>query len=170
MESGNPQTLIFASLLGTWFGAALFYVVIVGPAAVEAGPSGIGFLRTLARRHGTGPFYAGLALLTVAAGIWMYVADGLYEPTNAGNLWMTLAVGLAILALLRGASANRLAERRWVNAVRNVQAPSDNESDLATVLAKARKINITTTIVLGLALISLVLARLRSAGASLDLL
>jgi hypothetical protein len=57
MESSNLPILIFAGLLGAWFGAALFYVVIVGPAAVQAGSSGVGFLQTLAQRYGTGPFY-----------------------------------------------------------------------------------------------------------------
>jgi hypothetical protein len=41
MESSNLPILIFAGLLGAWFGAALFYVVIVGPAAVQAGSSGV---------------------------------------------------------------------------------------------------------------------------------
>ncbi len=111
---------IFAGLLGTWFGAALFYAAIVGPAAVEAGRSGVGFLQALARRHGTGLFYAVLAFLTVIAGLWTYFANGIYQLASASNLWATLAVGLAIIALLLGASANRIAERKWVNAVKNV--------------------------------------------------
>lgn len=54
MESDNLPILIFSGLLGTWFGAALFYIAIVAPAAMQAGPSAVGFLQTLARRYGTG--------------------------------------------------------------------------------------------------------------------
>src|SRR5437879_3683308 len=143
---------IFAGLLGTWFGAALFYVVIVGPAAVEAGPSGVGFLQTLARRHGTGRFYAVLPFLTVIAGLWMYLAHGVYQSANASNVSATLAVGLAIVALLLGASANRIAERKWVNAVENLNGSATMEH-VAAVLAKAEQTNVITTMMLGLALI-----------------
>ena len=161
MQSANPLILVFASLLGTWFGAALFYVVVVGPAAVQAGPSGIGFLQTLARRYGTGPFYAVLAFLTVIAGICMYLANEVYERATASNVWATLGVGLAIVALLLGASANRIAERKWINVVKSAQGfeRTDQGTGVAAVLAKAEKINIVTTIVLGLALICVVLSR-----------
>src|SRR5262249_48595743 len=91
MESSNLPILIFAGLLGAWFGAALFYVVIVGPAAVQAGSSGVGFLQMLAQRYGTGPFYAVLAFLTVITGIWMYLANGVYVSASGSNVWATLA-------------------------------------------------------------------------------
>jgi hypothetical protein len=140
MEPTNPLILIFAALLGTWFGAAVFYVVVVGPAIVQAGQSGVGFLQTLARRYGTGPFYAVLAFLTVATGVWMYVADGAYQ-SGARGLWTMLSVGLAILALLLGASVNRMAERKWVHVVRNIQgsATGDQGSDVATAIAKPKR-------------------------------
>jgi hypothetical protein len=157
----NSPTLIFAVLLGIWFGAALFYVVIVGPAAVQAGQSGVGFLQTLARRYGTGPFFAACALLTVFAGVWMYFANETYESTSASNVWATLGVGLAGLALLLGASANRIAERGWVNVVKSMPGPSmaDQRSEVASVIARAEWINVTTTIVLGLALLCVVISR-----------
>src|SRR5262249_39704505 len=91
MESSNLPIPIFAGLLGAWFGAALFYVVIVGPAAVQAGSSGVGFLQMLAQRYGTGPFYAVLAFLTVITGIWMYLANGVYVSASGSNVWATLA-------------------------------------------------------------------------------
>jgi hypothetical protein len=157
----DQPLLIFAGLLGTWFGAAVFYVVVIGPAAVRAGPSGVGFLQMLARRYGTGPFYAVLAFLTVIAGIWMYLANGVHQSGSADNVWVSVAVGLAILALLLGASANRMAERKWVNVVRNVRGSATEEQgiDVTTALAKAEKTNVMTTLVLGLALICVVLSR-----------
>jgi hypothetical protein len=160
MESANLRMLIFAGLLGIWFGAALFYVLIVGPAAVQARASGVGFLQTLARRYGTGPFYAVLAFLTVIAGVWMYLANEVYKSASASNAWATLSVGLAILAFLLGASANRIAERKWVNVVKNVRgsATTDQGTEVAAVLAKAEKTNVMTTIVLWGALICLVLS------------
>jgi hypothetical protein len=162
MESANPLILAFAGLLGMWFGAALFYAVVMGPAAVQAGPAAVGFLQALARRYGTGPFYAVLAFLTVIIGIWMYVATGVYRSTNASNLWVTLSVGLAILALLCGASANRIAERKWVNAVKSVRetAATEQGSEVAAVLVRVEKTNVVTTIVIGLALISMILSRI----------
>jgi len=139
----------------------------VGPAAVEAGRSGVGFLQALARRHGTGLFYAVLAFLTVIAGLWTYFANGIYQSASASNLWATLAVnlwatlavGLAIVALLLGASANRIAERKWVNAVKNANESTTTEQ-VAAVLAKAEQTNVITTIVLGLALVCVVWSRI----------
>jgi hypothetical protein len=161
MQSSNLQILIFAALLGAWFGAALFYVVIVGPAAVQAGSSGVGFLQTLAQRYGTGPFYAVLAFLTVITGIWMCLANRVYASASASNVWAALGVGLAILALLLGASANRIAERKWVNVVKNVRgsAATGEGAEVTAVLAKAERTNAMTTIVLGLALLCVVLSR-----------
>lgn len=154
MEPTNLLIPIFVALLGTWFGAAVFYVVVIAPAVVQAGPSGVGFLQTLARRYGTGPFYAVLAFLTVATGMWMYVA-------GARGVWTTLSVGLAILALFLGASANRIAERKWVHLVGTIRgsATGDQGSDVATAIAKAERVNVVTTVVLGLALLCVVLSR-----------
>jgi hypothetical protein len=92
----------------------------------------------------------------------MYVATGVYRSTNASNLWVTLSVGLAILALLRGASANRIAERKWVNAVKSFRetAATEQGSEVAAVLARVEKTNVMTTIVIGLALISMILSRI----------
>ena len=119
----------------------------------------MGFLQALARRHGTGLFYAVLAFLTVIAGLWTYFANGIYQLASASNLWATLAVGLAIIALLLGASANRIAERKWVNAVKNVNESTTTEQ-VAAVLAKAEQTNVITTIVLGLALVCVVWSRI----------
>ena len=110
---------------------------------------------------GTGPFYAVLAFLTVIAGICMYLANEGYERATASNAWATLGVGLAIVALLLGVSANRIVERKWINVVKSAQGfeRTDQGTGMAAVLAKAEKINIVTTIVLGLALICVVLSR-----------
>lgn len=156
MESGNPLILIFAGLLGTWFGAAMFYVIIVGPAAVQAGPSAAGFLQTLAQRTGTGPFYAVLAFLTVIVGVWAY----LVEPASARNMWMSLSIGLAILALLLGGSASRIAERKWVSAIKDVREPAGRGTEVAAAFAKAARINLMPTVVIGLALVCVVLSRI----------
>ena len=156
MASASPLLLIFAGLLGTWFGAAIFYVVIVGPAANQAGSSAVGFLQTLARRHGTGPFYAVLAFLTVIAGVWLYLA----ESASATNVWISLGVILAILALVLGASANRIAERKWVNAVNNVRGSAEQGAEVVAALAKAARTNVITTIVIGLALVCVILSRI----------
>ena len=95
---------------------------------------------------GTGPFYAVLAFLTVIAGICMYLANEGYER----------------VALLLGVSANRIVERKWINVVKSAQGfeRTDQGTGMAAVLAKAEKINIVTTIVLGLALICVVLSRM----------
>jgi hypothetical protein len=71
-------------------------------------------------------------------------------------------VALAILALTLGASANRIAERKWIRAVQNVRtsAMTDQRTELAAVLAKAEKTNVMTTMILGLALICVVLSRM----------
>jgi hypothetical protein len=45
MQSSNLQILIFAALLGAWFGAALFYVVIVGPLLSKPGHPAWGFYK-----------------------------------------------------------------------------------------------------------------------------
>lgn len=58
--------------------------------------------------------------MTVIVGVWMCVANGVFESASARNIGMTLGVALAILALLLGASANRIAERNWIRAVNNV--------------------------------------------------
>jgi hypothetical protein len=72
-----------------------------------------------------------------------------------------LGVGLAILALLLGASANRIAERKWVNVVKKVRgsAATGEGAEVTAVLAKAERTNAMTTIVLGLALLCVVLSR-----------
>ena len=158
----NPSLLIFAALLGVWFGAALFYVAVAGPAAIAAGPSGVGFLQTLARRRGTGPFYAVLAFATVMAGIWMYVTSELYPSASASNVWATLSLAFAILALSLGASANRIAERKWVKTVKHDQTSTsaDQDAELVAAFFQAEKVNIMSTAVLGIALICLVLSRM----------
>jgi hypothetical protein len=157
----NTPALIFTALLGTWFGAALFYTAIVGPALVEAGPSSVGFLQTLARRYGTGPFYALLAFSTVITGVWVCFAPGLYGAAGARNPWTILSVGLAVLALLLGALANRTAEGKWVRAIRNLarSATTEHDTEVAAALARVEKTNVITTTVLGLALICAVLSR-----------
>jgi hypothetical protein len=42
--------VLFTGFLGTWFGAALFYVVIVSASLTHDRKAGIGFLKTV--RHG----------------------------------------------------------------------------------------------------------------------
>ncbi|WP_026872025.1 hypothetical protein [Inquilinus limosus] len=121
MQSASPLILVFTGLLGTWFGAAVFYVLIIGPAAAQAGPSAVGFLLTLARRRGAGPFYAVLAFLTVITGVSMLLVEGMYRLASSSDLWGSLSVGLTALALVLGASANRIAERKWIDAVKTAE-------------------------------------------------
>lgn len=89
-------------------------------------------------------------------------ASGVFESASARNIGMTLGVALAILALLLGASANRIAEGNWIRAVNNVgtSAMTDQVTELAAVVAKAEKTNVITTIILGLAHICVVLSRI----------
>jgi hypothetical protein len=154
--------LLFTGLLGTWFGAALFYVIIVGKTLVYGSTASIGFLKTLANRKGTGIFFAILAFLSVIAGIWSYVANDIYKtPFGASGLWVTIGTTLAIIALLLGASANRSAEGHWIRAVKRIEGPATAEqgTELTAAIAKAEKVNAVTAAVICIALICIVMSQ-----------
>src|SRR5262249_40607100 len=99
-----------------------------------------------------------LLLLLNSTGIRFALQCQSSDPVFFSSL---LGVGLAILALLLGASAYRIAERKWLNVVKNVRgsAATAERAEVTAVLAKAEKTNAMTTIVLGLALLCVVLSR-----------
>ncbi len=76
-----------------WVGSVFLFVLFVGPAATEVGPSAGPFLQTLVKRRKVGRVIAGLAGTTVLAGWTMWIR----YATQAGlSVWVTSRYGLVL--------------------------------------------------------------------------
>lgn len=152
---------ISVGLAGAWWGAGAYGVLVQEPALRAAGPEADGYLRALAARRGTGIFFAVLAFATVLSGIWTYIAHGLATSAWAGgHVWITLGVLTSVVALLLGATMNRVAENRWMTELqREVRGPGPAaraaKAAREELAARARRVNLLTVVVVGIAFIFL---------------
>jgi hypothetical protein len=152
---------LFAGLVGTWMGAAMYQVVITGPAMRDAGAAGQGFAHALARRRGTGLLFAVLAFATTLVGLATAAVTGVFRaPTEGAHAWIGLAVLFVLLALARGATANRVAEMRFLKAWLAVgTGPSANAKEVAVWGARAARANAITMATVAAAFLCLVVAQ-----------
>lgn len=73
-----------------WFGTAVFYLFFLKPSVKAIGPAAPQFMQSLTQRRKYPLFMMSTSLLTVTAGIWLYV-------NNSGTFqmpWITSGVGL----------------------------------------------------------------------------
>lgn len=73
-----------------WIGAAIFYLFFVKPSVRSLGPSGPQFMQSLAERRKYPLFMFAVSLLTVLAGIALY----LYDSGGLNPAWLRTGVGL----------------------------------------------------------------------------
>ncbi|MHB8632812.1 MAG: hypothetical protein ACYDBQ_02430 [Thermoplasmatota archaeon] len=159
MDGGDLLRLMFTGLLGSWFGAGLFHLLVTGPAAVQSAGRDTAFPEALARRHGTGWFFAIRAVLTVGVGIGMFFGNGLYMMAGVSDVLATCSVALAVAALVLGATLNRAAEARWMRAATLPPSPT-KAADVESALRRASRVNVVPAVVLGAAILCMLLSRL----------
>lgn len=78
-----------------WFGAGGFALIVIRPAVMESGPPGKAVLLEVLRRGGYGKWFGPAALLTVAAGAYLYIRQELYHDPFAGAASTLFTLGVA---------------------------------------------------------------------------
>jgi uncharacterized membrane protein len=154
--------VLFATV---WFGGAVYQVRVIGPALMAAGPSGMGFVLTLARRRGIGWFFALSGGLAILFGGWLYGAE-MADHRIAGafdgrGLFLTLGAVMALLAYLHGLTSNMPTEKKWLavcNAVKGTPTPEQGKQ-IAELGAKLGKQGVISVAMLGVAMLLMLLSR-----------
>jgi hypothetical protein len=155
MDAAGILLLLYTAAASLWLGAGLNQLVVMGATLVAAGPDAAPFVRALARRRGSGLFFAAIAFVTTILGVLAYFASGaLTAPATAPNVALGLAVLATLAALARGATANRVAEARVLEA-----ALHGTPQEMAELAAKAHRVNKTTIGVLAVAALALLVSR-----------
>ncbi len=151
--------VLFAS---AWFGGAAYQARVIGPALMAAGPSGMGFVLTLARRRGIGWFFALAGAMTILFGGWLYGKEQVYSAAFEGrNLWLTLGALLALGAYGHGLAVNMPTEKKWLavcNSVKGTPTPEQGKL-IAEYGAKLGKASIMGAAMVGVAMLLMLMSR-----------
>lgn len=123
-----------------WFGGSLLAATRLVPVMRAAGPAGGPFVLTLVRKGGMSPFFATAGLVTVLAGLYVYVAGGWMEApfADASRGMLTVGVALGLLAFGHAMATSLPTERRMRAIVSGVegQPSSEQVQKLAALGAK----------------------------------
>lgn len=154
--------ILFATL---WFGAAAYHVSIIGSTLMQAGPAAGGFLSTLARRGGIGKYFAVNGGLAIVFGGWLFGSmhkAGSIRFGDAHGILLTVGAGLALVAYIHGMVVNMPTERKWIALSNSIKGPPSPEQgqQLAAYGMKLGKAGVLSTILIGLAMLSMLASRL----------
>lgn len=136
-----------------WLGAGTFMLTMIMPAVKDAGMAGKGFMMTVVSRGGFGKFYGPVAIVTVLAGITLYVHGGYQKApfdTTASTM-LTIGMGLAIIALLDGLAVILPTEMKLKKLVAQVGAGGPTPEQASRFEALGMKIGRSS--VLGISLV-----------------
>jgi uncharacterized membrane protein len=142
-----------------WFGAAGFALLIIRPAAMGAGPAGKAFLMEALRRGGFGKWFGPAAIVTVAAGLYLYFDLEMQRaPFDGAPAAMLTVGGILGLAAFAASLAGAVPLENKMKAIVAQVAPGapptpEQASELDVLGAKLYGANVVSVALLGLAMV-----------------
>jgi uncharacterized membrane protein len=140
-----------------WFGSGFYMAVILLPSIVEAGDAGVQFMKTLGKQRLFTLIFPVSAVLTVLAGILLFIRPGASGPfSNAG--WGILSVG-ALFGLLAAGHGGAVLGRLTGQYMQKLNSGAAQSGELTALAAKLlRNANISLGLMI-IAMLGMELAR-----------
>ena len=87
-----------------WLGGGAFMLLMIQPAVAAAGPAGGAVMMKVLKRGGLGKWFGPVGIVTILAGLWMYVRGDYHADPfgSTSSTILTLGVLLALVAWLEG--------------------------------------------------------------------
>jgi uncharacterized membrane protein len=140
-----------------WFGTGFYSVVFLYPAIIDLGDAGGQFMKALAKNRFFALIFPVSAVLTVVAGILLYVKPGASSHFSSTG-WAVLSIG-AVAGLLAAGHGGAVLGRMTGDYMKKAMSGSAQPGELAALAAKLTRHGNISLILVIIAMLGMELAR-----------